>query len=369
MQVHAGSASMRIQLEGKNQNLAPVDVQVNGFTLRSKFRPYIHENRTFVPIRELTELMGANVDWHQETHSVSIAMADREVMLRVDSPVVYVNGQQQTVDWDSIPRLAIYRDQKGESKTMVPLRFLSESLGFQVDWNQAKKVATISNGAVSIVEEKEPAALEQPQETTQAEVQPPKRDPRYDGKFVVVVDAGHGGKDVGAVAIDDTHEADLNLEVAQLLKPLLEARGYVVIMTRSSDTTTGLRSRPELANEVGADVFMSIHFNSAGSEKANGIEVLYASEEDVEHKGPNEYRLAKEVLNELIKATGANNRGIKNRPDLVVLNSTEMDAALVELGFLSNEEDLEQIQSPGYLKLMAQAIDRGIANYKAKFVD
>nr|WP_255702374.1 N-acetylmuramoyl-L-alanine amidase [Peptoniphilus sp. KCTC 25270] len=377
---HAKAEAMRVQVNGRQRQVYRADVEVNGFYLRSNFSPYIDENRTFVPIRELTELMGANVQWNQRAKSVTIQLREQSVTLKINSNIVYVNGVKKTLNSDSIPRLAYYMQKGGEDKTMVPLRFLSESFGFNVEWNQKDTIARISNGSVqgpTWIEDEvvapetsytEPVASNEVAEPTPEPTPQPTPAPKNTAGTTVVVDAGHGGKDSGAVSFDGTREKDLNLEVAKKLEAKLRSNGYNVIMTRSRDEFIGLYNRANIANDASADIFLSIHFNSAGSTQAHGIEVLYASEDDVSIKKGNQKALAQEVLNALIKATGEHSRGLKNRPDLAVLRTTEMSAALVELGFLSNEQDMNTIHSSGYLDKLATGIYNGINSYKAKYL-
>ncbi|MFR6436891.1 MAG: N-acetylmuramoyl-L-alanine amidase family protein, partial [Peptoniphilaceae bacterium] len=119
-----------------------------------------------------------------------------------------------------------------------------------------------------------------------------------------------------------------------------------------------------------ADIFVSIHFNSAGSASPYGIEVLYASENDVELKkdAGDQTLLAREVLNAVLKETGANSRGIKNRPELAVLRRTNMTACLIEGGFMSNPDELEKLKSDSYLDKLATGIVKGIENYNRKYM-
>lgn len=380
-------AQIPVHIGGRLTNNSTATVEVNGFSLYSDFSPYIHEDRTFVPIRELTELMGAKVEWHQNTQSVTISLNGEQVKLKTDSPIVYVNGTKKTLEKTSIPRLVKYQAPRQEFKTMVPLRFLSESFGFTVEWDQSSKLASIWNVEKPDVLSKPLTDETQPNEELaeksevvevvkpgEGEVEVPEKpaqnaDKPKGSKARVVIDAGHGGKDSGAVALDGkTREKDLALEVAKKLTAKLEAAGYEVINTRTSDTYPGLRDRANLSNQKDADIFISIHFNSFGSSSAQGIEVLYASEDNVNIKSGDQTVLARLILNELIKDTGMNNRGIKNRPDLAVLRLTETDAALVELGFLSNQGDFNKIMSNGYLDKFAQSIFKGVVAYDEQYL-
>lgn len=381
----AAGATMRVKTNGNNRKVSVANVKVNGFDLYSEYKPYVDNGRTFVPIRELTELMGANVKWNQKTKSVSISMMDKDVKLKINSSVVYVNGKKMRIDDASVPKLTQYTAQNNECKTMVPLRFLSESLGFSVDWDQNKRLAMIDNGVVKAPQQqnnakpvqepkapvekvKEPMPLPKEPEVNDAKPQP--MEPGQKKNITVVIDPGHGGKDSGAIAEDKTTEKALNLRVAPRVESMLRERGYNVIMTRTTDEFIALSERAAIANRNNADIFVSIHFNSAGSASPYGIEVLYASENDVELKkdAGDQTLLAREVLNAVLKETGANSRGIKNRPELAVLRRTNMTACLIEGGFMSNPDELEKLKSDSYLDKLANGIVKGIENYNRKYM-
>lgn len=373
--VQAQGSKIQIKNNGQRKTVTTANVTVNGFDLRSTYDAYVDDSRTFVPIRELTELMGADVKWDQKTKSVSIILNDQNVKLKIDSRIVYVDGEKKQMDTASIPRLSEYIAQNGDCKTMVPLRFLSESLGFNVAWEQNERIASISNGTVEA-----PTVPNPPQESDDNEAvvepsEPETQSPQIDTQkptvsTTVVLDAGHGGSDSGAVGVDGTKEKDLALRVAKKVEDTLRRDGYHVLMTRSRDEFIKLYDRSKIANEQNADIFLSIHFNAAGSEKAYGIEVLYASEDDVSRKqeAGDQTRLADEVLRAVIKETGMHSRGIKNRPDLAVLRTTDMSAALVEGGFMSNPKEMSEIKTEEYLNKLAQGIVRGIKNYDQKYL-
>lgn len=388
----AQGSNVQIRVRGARKNVATANVEVNGFNLASDYAPYVDRNRTFVPIRELTELMGADVKWDQGTKSVRIKLRDQDVKLKINSSVVYVNNKKMQMDKASTPRLTEYVHQNGDCKTMVPLRFLSENLGFDVEWNNSKRVASISNGVVQAPKEEvkpierpvqrdekapeksKPAPAEKPKVTTEenrsATEIPRRAEKPKSGKATVVIDAGHGGKDSGAVGVDGTREKELALDTARRVESLLTDRGYQVIMTRSRDEYIQLANRAKIANNANADIFLSIHFNSAGTDKAKGIEVLYASENNVSRKkeAGDQRRLANEVLKCILKETGLNNRGIKNRPELAVLRLTDMNAALVEGGFMSNPDEMDTIKTDAYLDKLARGIVNGIVNFDQKYL-
>lgn len=139
-------------------------------------------------------------------------------------------------------------------------------------------------------------------------------------------------------------------------------------ITRTRDEYVKLLDRASISNDSNADLFLSIHFNSSDNTDAKGIEVLYASEKNVKIKDTVQKNFANCLQQALIKETGATNRGIKNRPAIIVLNKTKNVSALVELGFLSNESELEEIKNLAYIDKLAQGIYNGIENYMDNYV-
>ncbi len=183
---------------------------------------------------------------------------------------------------------------------------------------------------------------------------------------IIVIDPGHGGGDPGSSSASGIKEKDIALAVSLKLKDKLENAGYgKVLMTRDNDKTLVLKDRPEFANQNYADVLVSVHANSAGSKSSGvtGIEVLYTPNSKNYAKSTQQTELAKMVLDELIKETKANNRGIKQRPNLVVIRDSKMSSILVELGFLSNPGEANLLNNDAYQERLANAIFRGMEKY------
>ena len=184
---------------------------------------------------------------------------------------------------------------------------------------------------------------------------------------VIVIDAGHGGKDPGASSPNKVREKDLNLVMALKLESALKVLGYNVVMTRTTDVAVGLYDRPALANEINADIFVSMHANSTGNSAVSGIEVLYSPTVSGSNKALEQFPLGRIVMDEILKATGGKERGVIKRADLVVLNRTKMPAILVETGFLSNANEEKLITNESYQNKMVQGIINGIDSYFEKY--
>ena len=178
---------------------------------------------------------------------------------------------------------------------------------------------------------------------------------------VIVLDAGHGGTDPGASG-NGVVEKELVLDVAQRVQTKLEAAGATVIMTRTDAATyPELKDRTDLAQSKYADMFVSVHANSAPSApSANGSEVYYDTSQNV--NGSESSILAKEIQEQFVSLVGMNDRGTKDN-DFYVVRNTDMPSVLVELGFLTNSEDAAKFKSDYYRNLFAEAIYLGIKNY------
>lgn len=180
-----------------------------------------------------------------------------------------------------------------------------------------------------------------------------KPNEKYDK--VLVLDPGHGGSDSGTTG-NGLKEKNINFKQTMAIKNLIERNTDIkVYLTREADTTLTLAFRTDLANEINADMFVSVHNNSASS-VAKGTEVLYyPSSSD-----PRSKQIAQLMQQKIIAATGMNNRGIKERPDLYVLRTSKMPAVLIEGGFLSNAEDAAKLASEEFTQALAYAVYEAI---------
>ena len=172
--------------------------------------------------------------------------------------------------------------------------------------------------------------------------------------MIVLLDGGHGGKDPGAVG-NRLNEKDINLSVVLLVGEILKKQNIDVIYSRATDVFVELHHRTQKANTAKADVFVSIHCNSASNPLARGVETFYYSNSKESAK------LAKAVQDSLVatKLYSAN-RGVKTA-DFHVIRASNMPAVLVELGFINNVEDSKILKNKQ--KEMAAAIAQGILEY------
>lgn len=190
---------------------------------------------------------------------------------------------------------------------------------------------------------------------------------------VIIIDAGHGGEDGGAVGIDGTAEKDLNLSISLKLNEILSAMGYQTRMVRTTDTSihnadadtvrerkvSDIHNRAAIMNEYENCIYVSIHQNKYSGSSIWGAQTFYS---------PNNEE-SKELA-QLIQSSIANNvqpdnkRVIKQSgTNIYVLYNATKPAVMVECGFVSNANELEQLKDEEYQNKMAFAISNGIINY------
>ena len=200
----------------------------------------------------------------------------------------------------------------------------------------------------------------------------------------VMIDVGHGGKDTGARnGIYGLLEKNLNLDVALRLKRLLEKSGVQVKLTRNRDVYLPLEQRSSLANQFRADLFISLHFNSAASPEPSGFEVFALTPrgqpstkrprptaQDAKQFPGNRYDpwnmlAAYHVERALVQGLGGPDRGVK-RARFSVLKYLNCPGVLVELGFLSHVETAKKLRSADFRQLIAQSLHEGILTYRER---
>ena len=192
---------------------------------------------------------------------------------------------------------------------------------------------------------------------------------KKEGETVIVIDAGHGGKDPGKVGVSGTLEKDINLEIALKLKGRLEADGICVVMTRSSDVglysetaqnkkKEDMEARVRLIAETEPDFVVSIHQNSFSSEDCRGAQVFYYKE------SPEGKALAETLQNAFLQVLqDGNNRRAKANTDYYLLRKTACPIVIAECGFLSNPSEEALLATPEYQEKVAAALHSGIQQF------
>ena len=188
---------------------------------------------------------------------------------------------------------------------------------------------------------------------------------------IIVLDAGHGGPDGGAVGGDEIIEKEVTLKIAKKVQDYLQEQGALVIMTRSEDEdladedTKGysrrkvedLRRRVEIVNNSGADFFVSIHLNAIPIPSSRGAQTFY-SRSLIENE-----RAAKFIQAELRNSLENTNRLAKIINHVYLLKHAKVPGVLVEAGFLSNVDERQLLKSEAYQKKIAAAVYRGVLRY------
>jgi len=221
--------------------------------------------------------------------------------------------------------------------------------------------------------------------------------PLHPQRLKIALDPGHGGEDAGAKGPKKLLEKEAALELAQVLAKTLETAGFEVLLTRTEDIFVPLWERAQKANEAGADLFLSLHFNAARSKGARGSEVYFlsldqgdadaaelAKQENAEDKAPDTQdvvagilddlaqkaflqdseRLAVAIQTQLNQIGNIKQRGVKQAP-FAVLRRAAMPAALVEAAFISNPREEVKLRDPAFRKKLAEAVTLGVRRFFA----
>lgn len=189
-------------------------------------------------------------------------------------------------------------------------------------------------------------------------------------RYIVVIDAGHGGYDPGAITSQGLYEKEINLQMAKRVGELLKPSGIEVLLTREEDVdyvpdgTRGrqtkkkadLNYRIALAKQANANALISLHLNATVTGQNSGAETFYHI------KSEEGKRLAETLQQELIKVPGMNQR-IAKPGDFYIINNSTMPAVIVELGYLSNSKERVKLQQAWYQDQLARSVAKGIARY------
>ena len=168
----------------------------------------------------------------------------------------------------------------------------------------------------------------------------------------VFIDAGHGGNDSGAVGVNNLYEKTINLSVSQKIVELLKKQGLEVKISRNIDSTMSLQERTDMANNWKADCFVSIHCNAYNG-SAKGVETYGYSSNTID--------LASNIQEAILKTDAYTlNRGVKTA-GFYVLKNTTMRAALIELAFIDNKDDVKILIEKQ--DILAEAVAKGICKY------
>lgn len=364
--------------------------KINGQSTEMTKAPILRGGTTIVPIRFISEQMGLNVKWDNKEKAVylitpsignpnpgdgeddglatinGISFSDNRLMVAVsgnvkpkvmkltspDRIVIDVENAKfsekfssnNNIDSNMNGQLAVtgYPDVKLIRYSLYDNN--PSTIRIVIDLNYAKNYTLQGTGngsSVFIVD----------LNTTTTEPAPP---PGTGGKKLVVIDAGHGAHDPGAVSSSKKQEKDFALAVSLKVGKLLEKEKNIdVVLTRSDDTFLELKDRVKIANNLKADAFVSIHANS-GPSAATGTETYYQRDSSK--------ALANTIHKYLAKATGFKDRGVKYG-NFHVIRETNMAAVLLEVGFISNKNDEAQLFNNAFQQRVAESVVVGLKEY------
>lgn len=189
------------------------------------------------------------------------------------------------------------------------------------------------------------------------------------GHYCVVLDAGHGSPDGGAVGANGTEEKDINLKIVLKIREILETRGVKVILTRDGDSgiydksaqtihemkVSDMHNRLKIINSSGADLFISIHMNSFTSSKSHGLHIFYS------RNHPEAESTAELIQNNIANITGAQTHAVKTASDtLYLMKKPVPPAILAECGFLSNPDEEKLLNTADYQSKIAFAVANAV---------
>ena len=346
--------------------------QVYGDPLDGLFGEPDSSSRAYVPLTKLANDLGLESSWNAETGIIIISSEGGKVSLMPGSRHV-VSGRK-VVTLKSPP---FFRDNQlmiGEDFLPVLLSLLSSSPEYIRD-----KMSSTSETASDV-----------------------DRYDRLDRFFgTIVIDPGHGGDDGGALGVSGVKEKDLVLEVARKVKEIIDKKmGIRVVLTRNGDYFVPLEERTSMAAAVKADLFISIHANSTRMKSIRGVETFFmsldatddeamaaavAENSAIKFEGKSfdadsdlaailfdmaqtehlkeSSRFARVLHNNLGNALDTKDRGVKQAP-FIVLASASMPAVLVEVGFMSNPEDMKMLKGRKAQEGIAEAIFASIKSFK-----
>ncbi|MHA7963446.1 N-acetylmuramoyl-L-alanine amidase [Paenibacillus sp. CAU 1782] len=385
-------------------------MNVNGNDVEMNAAPRLLNWRTLVPVRIVGELLGLEFDWKEKEREVHMSepVPQPEPETPVEPPVeevpigyisdISINGNSQIViahsgvvydgkpiQYESPKRLVfdfrnttylphVFQQFTEESQAKVTVASNPLLNGFRYSQFQtspliARLVIEIGEDAgyvltqtegeivVSLMPSSDVPVIVAPEPETPIEPEAPvEQPPTDDGIIDIVIDAGHGAKDPGAYSKPNgKYEKEFNLSLALKLKAELEKdKSFRVHMTRSDDTFLELNDRVKFAENVGADLFISIHANSFTKDTVSGTETYY--------ERPESKAFAEIVHKHLLKGTGLTDRGVK-KAAFRVIKDTTMPAILLEVGYLSSPVDSKVLFDEKAQTRIAVELANGIKEY------
>ncbi len=325
-----------------------------------------------IQLKAAVEYLGGKTTWRASTHKVVVkGSSGRQAVIALDMPKIVVD-RKAFIRLPHLVKLSRGQVQVSPESLVV----IWKAIGNRIPTYDAKQ-RLFQVGQVRAAPK--PARQASPlAKTTQSKKE-----------LVVVVDAGHGGKDPGAIGPTRLQEKTVTLEVATQLAKLLKKRGVKVIMTRKTDVFIKLKDRAAIANRAQADLFVSVHANASRNRKANGSQVFIYNREAsskqaaeaarLENQDANYLEIIKDDLRQSVHEESSITVGglisqqfsklklqVKHieRAPFYVLAKSHMPSILIETAFISNRNEEQKLRSRKFCLKLAEGIEQGIRQYQ-----
>ncbi|AFZ03689.1 N-acetylmuramoyl-L-alanine amidase [Calothrix sp. PCC 6303] len=297
--------------------------------------------------------LSASTNWDRASGMFQITVNNARLAPRVNGPLMDANS----------PILRVRLQEQQQSRSVVIL--VQPAAGVQIgQLNQItgqflalelRRNRTITGGLPPLPNSRPLPGSSEPIINNPNPNPNPNFPPVPNGRLTVIIDPGHGGKDPGAVGIGGSKEKDVILPIGIRVAQILQQNGIQALMTRNSDYFVSLQGRVDMASQANANVFVSIHANSAGSSRpdVNGLETYYYD---------SGLALAQTVHSTILQSLNVRDRGVR-KARFFVLRKSSMPSILVEVGYMTGQQDIAKLRSTEYQNQMADAIARGIILY------
>lgn len=366
---------------------------VNSSSKKLDAAPVIVNDRCMIPIRFVSENLGYDVLWDADERAVHVNEKKKELSnVKKINVVKNSTNNAVSITFDNIAKASVMTLENpfrivadfensalsmGDGNSKVDSGYIKEvrwakhdddcRIVIECSANQPYEISTnddvysikVGNASskIEIDDEKD-----KDDDTTDEDVVVEKRDPN---NLLVVLDAGHGGTDPGALGKDEAgntiiNEKDVNLSIALKVRDILVKNGVQVKMTRETDKFVPLMDIADFANKNDADLFVSIHNNAIEDPSISGTLVMYYDTETKNSYGIKSSYVAETIRDAVLDETSLVKRNNPNSPRILVLNQTKMPAVLVECAFVTNESDRNYLNSNKGISEIATGIANGI---------
>lgn len=336
----AGKVKVRYKGAAKTYRQKITTVYINGKKKSISTTPIFMKSGTYMgPVDKLFVNSEFKVKSKVSGKKLRLIYKDKKLIVADGTKNLFLNGVYEKKALGAAPMKNMVYTSSKRKVWAVPLSSVCRRLGIKYK---------VKNGVVYLGKAKETASASDPTDNTSSGANPtdPAVNPTIPAvdaskKVVLVLDAGHGGTDSGAIGAK-YREKHLTLAIILAAKNRFDNDNrFKVLYTRTADTYPSLDGRCKLANVNNADLFISVHINAASNLGASGTETLYNNSRNgaTKKNGLTSKTLASAMQSAAVLSTGFPNRRLVNRTDLRVLNKTNMPACLIEYGFITNKNE------------------------------